>query len=66
MITWKKGYYGWWSAYDDSGNKLVIPSVSKVVDSKDDPELDNFREEVGEEQFQRIMKLAIVTGKQLL
>lgn len=62
MITWKKGYYGWWSAYDEGGNKLVIPSVSKVVDSKDDPELDNFREEVGEEQFQRIMKLAADRG----
>lgn len=58
MITWKQGYYGWWNAYDENGNKLVIPSVTKVVDSKDDPELDTFREEVGEEQFQRIMKLA--------
>jgi hypothetical protein len=62
MITWKKGYYGWWNAYDETGKKLVVPSVTKVVDSKDDPELDTFREEVGEEQFQKIMKLAADRG----
>lgn len=65
MITWKKGYYGWWSAYDENGNKLVIPSVSKVVDSKDDPELDNWIEEVGEEVANRIMKLAADRGTAL-
>lgn len=65
MITWKKGYYGWWSAYDEKGNKLVIPSVSKVVDSKDDPELDNWIEEVGEEAANRIMKLAADRGTAL-
>jgi hypothetical protein len=62
MITWKKGYYGWWNAYNDKGKKLVIPSVSKVVDSKDDPELDKWIEEVGEEEANRIMKLAADRG----
>jgi len=62
MITWKQGYYGWWNAYDEKGTKLVVPSVSKVVDSKDDPELDNWIEEVGEEAAKRIMKLAADRG----
>lgn len=58
MITWKKGYYGWWNAYDEKGKKLKVPSVSAVVSSKDDPELDNWIKEVGEEAAERIMKLA--------
>jgi len=62
MITWKKGYYGWWNAYNESGKKLVIPSVSKVVDSKDDPELNNWIQEVGEEKANKIMKLAADRG----
>lgn len=62
MITWKKGYYGWWNAYDENGTKLKVPSVSAVVSSKDDPELDNWIQEVGEEAANRIMKLAADRG----
>ena len=62
MITWKKSYYGWWDAYDESGKKLKVPSVTAVVNSKDDPELDNWIEEVGQEKADMIMKLAADRG----
>lgn len=62
MITWKQGYYGWWNAYKEDGTKLIIPSVSKVVDSKDDPELNNWIEEIGQEKADKIMKLASDRG----
>jgi len=65
MITWKQGYYGWWNAYDENGTKLIVPSVTAVVNSKDDPELDNWIEEVGEEVANRIMKLAADRGTAL-
>lgn len=62
MITWKQGYYKWWDAYDENNKKLKVPSVSAVVDSKDDPELDKWIEEVGKEKAEQIMKAAADRG----
>jgi len=62
LITWKIGRYGWPSAYDSRGNKLITPSVSAVVSSKDDPELENWIKEVGEEKAALISKMSMDRG----
>jgi hypothetical protein len=63
MITWRKGRYGYWGAYKVNDitkveDKLIVPSVTAVVNSKDDPELDNWIETVGKEKAEMIMRLA--------
>jgi len=62
MVIWKRNYYGWWDAYNENGEKFVIPSVSKVLEMKEDPELENWIKEIGEEKAQQIMKLAADRG----
>jgi len=61
-LSWKKSYYGWWDAYTPEGIKLKVPSVTTIANFKDDPELDNWIEEVGPEAAERIMKLAADRG----
>lgn len=61
-VKWKQGYYKWWDAYDENENKLIVPSVSKVVDMKPDPDLDKWIEEVGEEKAKIIMEAAANRG----
>lgn len=61
-LEWKVGSFGWYNAYDGE-LKLKIPSVTTIINSKDDPELDNWIKEVGEEVANKIMKLAADRGK---
>lgn len=62
MVIWKIGKSGWPGAYTTEGKKLKTPSVSDVVNSKDDPELDNWIKEVGEEKAAIISKMAMDRG----
>jgi hypothetical protein len=61
-LNWKKSYYGWWDAYTADGTKIKVPSVTAIVNFMDDPEMDKWVEEIGEEQAQKIMKLAADRG----
>lgn len=62
VLNWKKSYYGWWDAYTPDGIKIKVPSVTAIVNFMDDPEMDKWVDEVGEEQAQKIMKLAADRG----
>lgn len=61
IIIWKEGYYGWWDAYLN-GNKLLVPSITKIVDLIPDPGMDEWVKNVGEEKAKSIMKLAADRG----
>lgn len=62
MVLWKIGTSGWPGAYDESGKKLITPSVSAIVNSKEDPDLDNWIKEVGEEKAAIISKMSMDRG----
>lgn len=62
QLTWKKSKYGWFDAYTPEGIKLKVPSVTAVIATAKDPEMETFIEEVGEEQAKKIIKLAADRG----
>lgn len=62
-ITWEKNKHGLYQAYyPDDDIWIKVPSVSSILDLIPDPDWEKFKEEVGEEKANKLMKIGMDRG----